>query len=390
MGHCAHLGVFLDRHCYAIFRSYSRSSAGSITSTWRNLIKYKPFRQQPVNWHNILYGNDHLRCTISIDFPTNIPQLPTGTFKLPITTPSTSTQSCLDAPSLYPAWSCAMPISSIELEVSSIFGSASNTSNNKISIGQSIVPSTYFYGSQPPAIDPEVVLSLVNDRQQPGLGPAWYFQVAHNKVVVVPEESLQGPSYEKRGVIDRRGYEEALSRKATAQPGDRPWFCNWNGTILEMFIYVNKTSVAGSQQASTSALMTSASQAMGSSSRYAETTTAPSFVLPTAVPSGEFKIPYLLDSYPKIIKVEEWRNPAVDGTVAPYCVQMVILENGLAVHAKNDDEEDIVIYLHETEPVLAYPPSKRSETDVVRGPHGELEERDPEAPQACSCSWFAV
>ena len=81
----------------------------------------------------------------------------------------------------------------------------------------------------------------VTDNDAPGNGPAYYFQQFFDKVVVLPETALPAPTgsnkQKRQGFQLDQGW---LQQKSVAQPGDRPWFCVWNNTFLEGFIYVQQ------------------------------------------------------------------------------------------------------------------------------------------------------
>lgn len=330
--------------------------------------------------------------------PTDIPALPTGTYSLSIGAPSVSMQSCLDTPSLYSAWSCALPPDSFNVSVSAPDGS-SKTACYKITMAPNHnMPMSYAYGTQPPIIASEQSLTLVNDTQLPQLGPAWYFEVVYDKLVVVPEDDLPPPNNAKRNNFDFRNHERGFSRKGTAQTGDKPWFCYWNNTVLETFIYVNQTSKSGAQEASASAAFASTaasiSTAQGSyglvyPSQYSasigmlpsQTTTASSAATSSSI-NGNI-VPGMFEGYPKVVKLEERRIPAA-GAYLPYCVKMEIQLDGSASPYQdpgNDGLQD-VLYLNETEPSEAAPPAKRSL------PGTELVER--QIPQLCQCVWLSL
>jgi hypothetical protein len=275
----------------------------------------------------------------------------------------------------------------------------SQTSRYKITMSSSYdVPMSYTYGTQPPVIASEQNLILVNDTQQTQRGPAWYFEVVYDKLVVVPGNALSLPSNAKRNDIDIRGHGGDFSKKGIAQSGDKPWFCYWNNTVLETFIYVNQTSQSGAQEASASAASVSmatstdtaqgvqvsvySSQSLASNGMFpSKTTTAPSAAT-TSSAYGNI-VPGLLEGYPKVIKLEERRIPAA-GAHLPYCVKMEIQPNGSALPYRdpNNGGLQVVLYLNETEPSELAPPPKRSL------PGAELVER--QVLQMCQCVWLSV
>jgi hypothetical protein len=107
----------------------------------------------------------------------------------------------------------------------------------------------------------------------------------------------------------------------TAQPGDKPWFCYWNQTMMEFFIYVNQTIADGTSTTATTSTDMRASTATAQSNTRGET------VL----------------EYPRKIKIEERRDFA--GAQAPYCQQMQVGSDGHIVAIQSQ-----VINIKEREP----------------------------------------
>jgi hypothetical protein len=148
------------------------------------------------------------------------------------------------------------------------------------------------YGMQQPQITFNTPSVLVTDDTDPGLGPVYFFQKSYDTLVVLPEsadvatQSTLGPN---PGVV---------------LPGDQPWFCFWNQTLLEVFIYSNLTSSLASVMPSASA-----------STPKSNSTTGLVDVALTSV-------------YPKAVKVE---NSVQDITPDPYCQRMEIADDGMAV-----------------------------------------------------------
>jgi hypothetical protein len=323
--------------------------------------------------------------------PTNMPKLPTGTYALPLSTPFINYQSCFDSPSLYNSWSCDISLSSIEVVVSPVNDSANKMRDMKISINQannSLL--TYFYGSQPPYTTVEQIMTLAQDTSQTSFGTAWFFQVPYDKLVIVPEDGLPKPSTDKRD-IEWPPQDNPLMRMGVAQSGEKPWFCYWNGTLLETFIYVNQLSPSGARAAAESSSRASASasrttllnssSASGPSGGLASSTPAAS-AAPTG--GGSRDHPSLLPNYPNQIKIEENR---IDQAAAPYCVQMMILNDGSAITMTNSSGLPITIQLTETESTTQPMLRKRSPTaDFNRQGYG-LVERDVDI---CRCAWLSA
>lgn len=182
------------------------------------------------------------------NLPTGLPPLPTGDFQLPITAPSIKQQGCLVNSAQASSWSCQIAMSTpYQISISGVLGAPNNLANNEVdlSYGNMSFAGWYAYGAQPPMVTSPKILNLVIDSQDPTQGPAWFFEMPYDKLVILPENafttgSSSNSKRKERHVHDRDGkpINEFTNRKNVLQPGDKPWFCYWNGTLLETFIYV--------------------------------------------------------------------------------------------------------------------------------------------------------
>ncbi|KAG0649563.1 hypothetical protein D0Z07_3566 [Hyphodiscus hymeniophilus] len=308
--------------------------------------------------------------------PTGVSALPTGVYGLPISSPATQQSGCLQNTAQSAAWSCQIALAlPYQLNVTSIPGE-SPLSDNEITLNYGNNTMNFLsYGAQPPLLSKHQVMGLVVDSQSPERGPAWFFQAAYNKVVVLPDLALQAPSNGKRQDEPRSSPSSYyMERKGTAQPGQNPWICYWNGTFLETFIYVNQTSSWGarSSSSSSSSYTTSVSSATYSQS---------------AQPSVWSDS--LLTPYPKVIKVQERRVPSGYEAIPPYCIQHEVNSDGSVIPLLNSTGQPITVYLNETEPSSVSPISDRSNL------FERLEERDRhfrerDVTQSCGCVWIST
>jgi hypothetical protein len=205
-----------------------------------NVLKLTRLRES-ITYTTMTTTFDATPLTIS---PAGLPTLPTGTYELPISVPSISAQGCLVNTAQSDAWSCSIPMTSYTISISKITDARSDLDNNEVNLalGNNTFPGWYAYGSQPPLLPSAQVLSLVTDSQDPTRGPAWFFEVPYDKLVILWEDAFTVPG-SKRDLDYRDDTHSSFSRKSVAEPGDKPWFCYWNGTLLEGFIYVSKFSV---------------------------------------------------------------------------------------------------------------------------------------------------
>ncbi len=206
------------------------------------------------------------------------------------------------------------------------------------------------YGAQPPQLNHPSPLALMENRDDPTRGPAYFFVQVYNKTVILREDDLPGgypPS--KRSLLERWFFNEEAADKPTrlherddstwesgsiAQPTDKPWYCFWNGTILEGFIFIT-------QSVNTSASETTVPpSAAATSEAYSQRMNQP--------PGKRQASPSPLQ-YPKMIKIEE-RRPQ-NNYVQPYCQQMQILNTGQPGPLRSPiTNELIIVNLTESEP----------------------------------------
>lgn len=314
--------------------------------------------------------------------PAGISSLPTGTYALPISVPSASQASCLINSAQSNAWGCSIlpPPAPLEITVTPIVGAATQLTNNEVNFnfGNNTFPNAFAYGAQTPTLNQVQVLKLVTDSSDPQLGPAWFFQLPYNKLVILREEQLSGTPSTKRDLIERGGSGNwqtgSLSRKGVAQPGDKPWFCYWNGTLLEAFIYVNQTSAAGVQEEQMSSSMTT-STTQSAASTYSSSAPTSNVQSPGSSYSGQSQ-PNFLPGYPRVVKIEERRIPVGQQSISPYCVQHVINSDGSTSPFMNSTGQPVTIYLNETQS----PTITKRDLWVQ-----ELIERDNQGE--CGCTW---
>jgi len=178
-------------------------------------------------------------------------------------------------------------------------------------------------------------------------------------------------------------------------PGDRSWFCYWNGTLLEAFIYVNLTSAAGTQASAVSPTTspTGTFQPGGSYNKAQSSTTTYGSSMPTtdvqssSSSSSGASLPPGPLAYPKVLKLEERRIPMGAQSLPPYCVQHYIDANGIAQPFLNATGGQITIYLNETEPTsVSQIPGKRDSDASLRERDRELGER--QSTGSCGCVWL--
>lgn len=317
--------------------------------------------------------------------PTGLPQVPTGTFALPLGAPATAQSGCIPNAAQSVTWSCAIPPSPLQMKIQSIPGGDS-LMNKQVSLnyGNNSL-GCILYGAQPPVLNQPVILNLVTDNQDPNRGPAWFFQTPYDKVVILDSTALSLPSTgsnAKRDPNQNPNLPFEFMRKGPAQEGDEPWFCYWNGTILEYFIYTNLTSSAATQAADSNSSTSTFTSGSSRPTRSAAAASASGAFGGQLSPSSSWWTDALsLPGYPKVIKVEERRTPGSHQTIPPYCIQ----------HRINSDRsaspiivngQPVQIFLNETEPTtVSVLPGKREASSAVK-------ERDQ--GDCCGCVWLST
>ncbi|TAQ89450.1 hypothetical protein B7494_g2226 [Chlorociboria aeruginascens] len=310
--------------------------------------------------------------------PPNLPSLPTGTFALNLPIPSTAPNSCLVNTAQSAAWSCAIPIPVIPLQmIVADFPGSSDLTDKEVTIEYCnyTVPALK-YGAQPPIMTQRQVMDLVTDTEDIGRGPAWWFQAPYNKVVVLPEGelSMSSGSKAKRDFYQHATPPDFQNTRFQVAEGDKPWVCYWNGTLLETFIYVNQLSSDGASNSSSLGTATTSATSTYASSVPTSSSSSSS--------SSAIQFPHGLPTFPMVLKIEERRIPNAPQAV---CVQHLALSDGTLTEYLIDNNQ-VIVSLNETvsdsttlstRPIA--PRNFQEERDIV------LNERDS---SNCGCVWL--
>lgn len=282
---------------------------------------------------------------------TALPPLPTGSFNIRLFEPSFSANDCL-VESSQKAWACTIQ-GDLSLNISH---DADNLTT--ISIKSSFPTGFWRYGPQPPEVQNVLAVLPMQDIEHTDKGPAYYFQQSFDKLVILNGDDLND-DLEKRSPMNKEGLANLGRRGSTSsaviQPLSRTWFCHWNGTLLEAFIF--------SQESSQQSTPTPNPTATPSPMKFLRRDPAP-FPSPTNI-------------YPKTIKLEERRNPVND--VGPYCEPMIIHDSVTATRDLNRS----TIQLNETEPPLNN--LNLRQRDLLEG----LIVEKRSLVHGCQCKWLS-
>lgn len=314
-----------------------------------------------------------------IPTPTNLPPLPTGTFAVSVSIPEERKTGCLADSSALNAWSCNMPQFAPPLQLGV---KRSPRADNGVLDQAWLLPppqDTQFpvirYGVQPPTISMRT-MDLVADHDDINSGPAWHFQALYDKLVILQEDKFPpGRNVQP----DRRRNSPSPSfdfrHRDEVQPYERPWYCYWNDTFIEVYVYATKDAstyaTAFPTTATASPSFTSTATTFPPEAIRRDFLHAPSAPTPAIGARSSYDQEVEPNWFPLLVKIEERR---VKDSPQPYCQQMQILENG-GVAPGQSREQPIIIPLQENPPPEEYPDRRRS----------VLGRSDP--IDSCHCQW---
>ncbi|KAJ5135097.1 uncharacterized protein N7515_004375 [Penicillium bovifimosum] len=236
-----------------------------------------------------------------IPTPTNLKTIPTGHYMVPAGYQNGS-GLCVDESNYGKAWKCMQAPGELDVYVGETKG------HHSIVFDYGAPTTTFTYGAQAPywPAEPTQALRMAIDTTDADLGPALFFLAPFDKLVIVPEDTFSS-SLSRRSYVDD-GWSQADAYKSATQSvevGDKPWFCWWNNTMMEFFMYVNQsTSYSVGSTASVNSDMASG----------------------TAGVHVDKRVDSSVDDYPRRIKIEERRDDPT--RLSPYCQQMQIRKNG--------------------------------------------------------------
>ena len=346
--------------------------------------------------------------------PTNLPTIPTGSYSVSFGQASRTSNTCLSDPDQQSAaaWDCNTdPLLDI-----AVFD-CSDPDCKQVSLVADTPTIPYRYGAQPPTLSNRVNASLMTDKYDPEKGPAYFFQAEYDKLVVLPFDRLIAPSA-KRSLFSRGAGAGAESEiedlrdqmferddpllqvrsSDCPKPRDKPWFCFWNSTIVEGFLYMQQNTSATSRP---SPSYTAAHNGWNNhQARAISTPTTSLRSLPhdvddyaplhrrfgqpdhSAVPSSSISgtppsaSPSMKPFFPKAVKIKERRMAGA--IVQPYCQLMMMLEGNLVQPALDPAGKLVIVKLGETEPEWRGKGRRRREEGVEKQRRGD---------KRCACEW---
>lgn len=305
--------------------------------------------------------------------PSQLPTLPTGTFVLPFGAPQESSPNCLTNPLQISAWSCRMTLMPLLLKVDLTVPEGNRPIMRWASIEQYTKPDGGVqYGVQPPTLRNNF-LQLVLDQDYRAYKAAWHFQRAYDKIVVLAEQDISVEALSQKRDADGHRFNRgngagppkpSFRHRFQVQPGDFPWYCIWNQTFIEGYIYVQDNSTAASftgaplfptdsqSGANPSLTPTPTTDINIPASADAITSSATGPVRRDPQPTagfyerGDGDYPRYLP-YPRAVKIEERRLP---DSPTPYCQKMQLTLENTLVYALDEQEQPIRVNLKESHP----------------------------------------
>jgi hypothetical protein len=334
-----------------------------------------------------------------IPTPPGLGLLPTGAFSLPLGIPQESNPGCLTQANQYSAWSCKLTFAPLIVTINNTSANDGPRQVASMRSGGSVPDGSILYGLQTPdlALEP---LQLVLDLDYKAYGPAYHFAARYDKLVILRPEELDAGS----GIRTRQNDKNFLQR-FQVRPGDLPWYCYWNQTYIEGYVYVEDNSTAasfasfptqlptGSPTASfdtSSFLAMYATSTSSTGTRSAQTISAGVSATPSpalrrdAQAQNDPPAPPRIPAYPRIFKIEERRLP---DSPPPYCQQMVLLDNGKIAVAPNGNNGPKKIQLQAVDPTYDEYYAAQA-TAASNSRRGVSVGRRSDPSDSCHCQWM--
>ncbi|KAH4939454.1 hypothetical protein HBH70_061070 [Parastagonospora nodorum] len=329
-----------------------------------------------------------------IPTPSGLGSLPTGGFSLPLGIPQESNPGCLTQANQYSAWSCKLTFAPLLITVNNTMTDEGPVQLASMRSGSQVPDGAILYGLQTPDLSSQA-LQLVLDLDYKAYGPAYHFQSRYDKLVILRPEELNTFS----GVLKRQ--DPTLRQRFQVKPGDLPWYCYWNQTYIEGYIYAEDNSTAASFTFPTAAPSGSPSISYDLDGFLATATTGatPSVVTVAASASSasitptpnarrdvqsDAAAPPRMPPYPRIVKIEERRLP---NSPQPYCQQMLLLDDGKiapATYGSNGFPKKIL--LQESDP--SYDDYYAARVNEGSNSKRQDLQRRLDPSDSCHCQWM--
>ncbi|KAL9106890.1 MAG: hypothetical protein Q9227_008138 [Pyrenula ochraceoflavens] len=172
---------------------------------------------------------------------TSLPAVPLGQFNIPTQDVKLAANSCITDRNLNHTWDC-LPPNGVGITLNRPSGSGHPPPRPTAVVDQYTLPLNFTYGPQLPDLGgKQFPLIPAMDKSAGSLGPALFFLAEYDKLIILHEHELLMPSTKRSAEpvpLTSRGDGHHGPDKASV--GDKPWFCYWNQTVLEFFIFVTQ------------------------------------------------------------------------------------------------------------------------------------------------------
>ncbi|KAI1629687.1 hypothetical protein EDD37DRAFT_64865 [Exophiala viscosa] len=339
------------------------------------------------------------------------PSCPTGHWTIPLNN-TDQVSSCVVGGAPQSVWDC-MDFAKLGIN---IFDSGQNGSHpgpplSVVFDDYSLSPQLFRYGPQPPDFNGSAfVLKPFNDKDDDQLGIALFFSVLFDKVNILPAYALTTPSAGSKRSLPAA---ELMKRDADwmgsyLSVGDQPWYCFWNSTISEFWIFLDEnmdgTSTANATITSSTGMATNTASTSNPATSAAYTTSPPTPTPSSATQTGASPSTTTgatssdgywngekmkrsaasgngSTSFPKLVKMLEKRKPGQN--IQPYCQQMQVLNDWQIVPIPTVQ----TIAVEELESTQS-----ASATATSGGSRLAIRKRDSTegVGSNCLCEWFSI
>ncbi|EXJ57418.1 hypothetical protein A1O7_07766 [Cladophialophora yegresii CBS 114405] len=276
------------------------------------------------------------------------PSCPTGHYTIPLNQ-TQQVDACVVDGQYSSTWEC---LDYARLGIN-IFDSSGSPPLSAVFDDYSVRPQLFRYGPQPPDFNgTSFTMQPYMDKEDDELGVALFFSVLFDKLIIVPEGQL-GPSdyMDKRSSRARdlsgRGIGYWGDDDDYLNIGDKPWYCFWNSTISEFWIFLDQNMDDTNEIDNVTSTITSASSTYTTAHGYGMSTSGPKYGSEATSQNPSLTTPYPSEptdeaywtggskverqasvgspNFPKLAKMVEKRKP--EDNVEPYCQQMQVLNN---------------------------------------------------------------
>jgi hypothetical protein len=282
-----------------------------------------------------------------------VPEVPNGFYNFPTNNLVANSQGCIQDSNLSNAWAC-MPPSGIGVDI------VGQGLSSQLTLDPYPLNGSFLYGAQPPNLERENLTLVPSiDVDSNDLGPSLFAWTEYDKLTICESYFYCSTTFADRipvheDEIQLDGNSKSGEHRKYGVPGDKPWFCWFNQTVIEFFIYVHKpveataTTTTGNDlypstliSSTVTSISTTASLSMsaysvtspaippmesifrsGSGSKFWSTVSNHNKRREWA-DNNEGRKGY--PDYPLLVKIEEKRKPS--GNIQPYCQQMQVLDN---------------------------------------------------------------